>query len=119
MPSSPNPAGFEAQVALSRKLHGHKYVFPVAAWIALSGASTVNASDAMVGLEGRADRPRILEALERLAGIGAMAEMARPDQRNSPRYFQKVEDPYWSLVESHLRRLEAQPSSGEGRFGGP
>jgi len=103
--TSLNPSDFDSQVSLSRSLHGHKYVLPVAVWIVKSRASTVTASEAMVGLEGRADRPRILEALERLAAIGAMAEMSRPDQKNAPRFFQRLDDPYWSLVESHLDRL--------------
>jgi hypothetical protein len=110
---------FDAQVALSRTMHGHKYVFPVAAWIATSAPSVVSASDAMIGLGGRADRSRVLEALERLTELGAMSELPRPGQVNAARSFQPVrEDPYWSLVESHLARLEAQPADTSAGAGG-
>lgn len=106
MASSPTPPDFEARVALSRSLHGHKYVFPVAAWILGSESTLVTASDVMVGLQGRADRPRVLESLKRLVDIGAMTEMPRPGI-NASRFFQRVDDPYWSLVEAHLRTEHA------------
>ena len=87
----------------------------------MRAAEVVTASHVMVGLEGRADRPRILEALERLVDIGAMAELPRPGQRNAARYFERAEDPYWALVEAHLVRREAAPSEGArgGRPHGP
>ncbi|MGN6215366.1 MAG: hypothetical protein ACTHN7_00190 [Solirubrobacterales bacterium] len=121
MPPGSHPDFFAAQVALSRTLHGHKYVFPVAVWIVISGVSVVSASDAMVGLGGHADRPRVLEALERLTELGAMIELPRPSQVNAARSFQRVEDPYWPLVESHLARLEAETRAQreEGRSLGP
>lgn len=106
MSSSPTPFDFDARVTLSRSLHGHKYVLPVAAWIAESGAALVTASDVMAGLHGRADRLRVLEALKRLVDIGAMIEMPHPGG-NAARYFQRVDDPYWLLVESHLRAKQA------------
>ncbi len=119
MPPASDPDFFAAQVALSRTLHGHKYVFPVAVWIVSSGVSVVSASEAMVGLGGHADRPRVLEALERLTELGAMIEMPRPAQVNAARSFQRAADPYWPLVESHLARLEVGMRPQEGQGHGP
>jgi tRNA A37 threonylcarbamoyladenosine synthetase subunit TsaC/SUA5/YrdC len=76
------------------------YVLPVAAWILSSGAVMVSPSEAMVGLNGRADRSRIIEALSRLVEIGALKELPRAGTR-APRIFERVEDPYWNLAAKH------------------
>lgn len=74
------------------------YVLPVAAWIVQAGPDVVTVSAAMAGLGGRADRPRIIEALVKLAEIGAVEELPRGGQKNAPRMFSKVENPYWDFV---------------------
>jgi hypothetical protein len=78
------------------------YVLPVAAWMLRSGVEVVEVSDAMRGLQGRADRPRIIEALEKLTEIGAVQELERGGQRNSPRIFSKMPNPYWNFVGAYL-----------------
>ena len=99
----PNPATsqFDFLAAKSRTLHGHMYVLPIAAWILKSGVQAVTPSEVMVGLGGRVDRPRIIEALVRLAQIGALAELPRAGSRD-PRVFQRAKDPYWNLVENQI-----------------
>lgn len=86
------------------------YVLPVAVWILRSTADAVSPSEAMVGLAGRADRPRIIEALVRLEEIGAVKELPRTGQRTR-RVFERVENPYWSLVATHVADLETASSS--------
>ena len=85
------------------------YVLPVAAWMLRSGVEVVEVSDAMRGLGGRADRPRIIEALEKLGEIGAVQELERGGRRNSPRIFSKTPNPYWSFVNAYL----ADATAGE------
>jgi len=93
---------FDSLASKSRSLHGHMYVLPVAAWMLRSGVEVVEVSDAMKGLHGRADRPRIIEALEKLDEIGAVRELERGGQRNSPRIFSKTPNPYWNFVSAYL-----------------
>jgi hypothetical protein len=65
----------------------------------------------MAGLGGRADRQRVIEALERLVEVGAAIELPRDDrQKNSPRYFERAENPYWSFVAEYVADLA---SSGD------
>jgi hypothetical protein len=90
--------GFDSLASKSRSFHGHKYVLPVAAWILSDSGGVIGVSDAIVGLGGRADRPRVIEALEKLAGIGALVELPRVNQPNAARMFQRVDSPYWALV---------------------
>lgn len=78
------------------------YVLPVAAWILRSGPEVVTVSAAMEGLGGRADRPRIIEALVKLSEIGAVAELPRSPQKNAPRMFSRSESPYWDFVRAFL-----------------
>jgi hypothetical protein len=94
-------SAFETLANKSRSLHGHRYVLPVAAWILSSGVGTVSPSDVMVGLGGRADRPRVIEALVKLVSIGALTELPRAGTRD-PRAFERVDDPYWNLVATQL-----------------
>jgi hypothetical protein len=60
----------------------------------------------MVGLSGRADRTRVIEALTKLAEFGALRELPRESQINAPRFFQRVESPYWDLVQAYVAELE-------------
>lgn len=99
--SSLGTSAFESLATKSRSLHGHRYVLPAAAWILRSGVETVTPSDVMVGLGGRADRPRVIEALVKLVSIGALTELPRAGKRD-PRVFERVDDPYWSLVATQL-----------------
>jgi hypothetical protein len=90
---------FVALTAASRDLHGHMSVLPVAVLILREGTSVVGASEALRGLGGRLDRPRIIEALKRLEAIGAMRELPRLGPRNSPRAFERLPDsPYWAFA---------------------
>ncbi|MDX6595205.1 MAG: hypothetical protein QOI72_587 [Solirubrobacterales bacterium] len=107
---------FDRLAKLSRNLHGHMYVLPVACWIFEGEISGVSVAEAMAGLGGKADRPRIIEALVRLTRIGALTELARPEQRNSPRFFERAEDPFWVYVDALLASLRAE---GGGRRGAP
>jgi len=79
------------------------YVLPVAAWILRDGPNVVPVSAAMACLGGRADRPRIIEALVKLAEIGAVSELPRGAQKNAPRMFSRVENAYWDFVSAYLR----------------
>lgn len=107
MPSRPDtPDSFYSLAARSRELHGHRYVLPVAAWILQSGNRLMSVRDVMVGLEGQADRPRVIEALARLAGFEALVELPRPPQAKAPRIFEWAENPYWDLVQSFLDELD-------------
>jgi hypothetical protein len=99
---SPPPGDLEFLAARSRELHGHKYVLPVAAWILQAGREVIGVRDVMIGLGGQVDRPRIIESLVKLAEFGALGELPRPSQRNSPRLFERVPSPYWTLVERYL-----------------
>jgi len=94
------PETFERLIAVSRNLHGHMYVLPAALWVLGSGSSAFGVADAMSGLEGRVtDRVRVIEALTRLTAIGALEELPREaGRRNAPRYFQRVESPYWTFI---------------------
>ena len=103
----PASSEFDYLIEKSRTVHGHRYILPVAVWIFESGKTDVTAADAMVGLGGRADRPRIIESLARLTAIGALRELPRVGQRNAPRYFERVEDPYWAYIEETVAYLEA------------
>lgn len=89
---------FEALTAASRDVHGNMFVLPVAFWVAEESGSGVSVSEIMRGLQGRVDRHRIIEALERLCAIGAMEELPRPDVRNAPRFFDMKIHPYWAFV---------------------
>jgi len=104
------PDSFDALAARSRSLHGHRYVLPVAAWILLDKRQLVTAGEVMAGLGGRVDRPRVIEALAKLAELGALSELPRGSPRNAPRFFERVAHPYWNLVEAYLAELEASPS---------
>jgi hypothetical protein len=84
------------------------YVLPVAAWILRSGPDVVTVSAAMAGLGGRADRPRIIEALVKLTEIGAVSELPRAPQKNAPRMFSRVENPYWDFVSAFLAGLRME-----------
>lgn len=108
------PQMFELLTLKSRGLHGNMYVLPVAAWALQSGAAVLSAREAMVGLQGQADRLRILEALARLCEIGALRELPREGRRNAPRFFERVESPYWSLVETFVLDLDLPEAGREG-----
>jgi len=88
---------------------------PVAAWIDENGVKVVTVSEAMLGLGGRAERPRVIEALVRLAEIGALLELPRDSQPNSARMFQRVEGPYWKLLAAETR---GAGTNGSARTGG-
>jgi hypothetical protein len=75
----------------------------VADWILRSEIRAVGAGEAMVGLGGRADRPRLIEALVKLAEIGALEELPRVGPPNSKRMFERVESPYWAFAANEIR----------------
>jgi hypothetical protein len=85
----------------SRHLHGHRYVLPVAVWIYRSGREIVAVGEVMAGLGGQAGRTRVIEALVKLVAFEALDELPRSAQRNSPRYFQRLANPYWELVATY------------------
>jgi hypothetical protein len=110
-------SGFAYLSLHSRKLHGHRYVLPVAVWIWASGTQVIGASEAMRGLEGRVDRIRAIEALARLSEIGALRELSRGEQRNAKRMFEREGgDPYWNLVPAYA--AEAERSSQDPKLVG-
>jgi len=106
------PQEFEAWARLSKSVHGNRYVLPLAAWVVRNEVKATGASEAMSGLGGLAERVRILDALGRLVEIGAMEEMPRVGPGNSPRYFARVEDPYWELVAAYARRIGQRLEAG-------
>jgi hypothetical protein len=87
--------------SVSRSLHGHMYVLPVADWVLEANPGAITPKETMVGLGGRADRARVIEALARLTEIGALRELPRPEQKNAARCFERVEHPYWELVAAY------------------
>jgi hypothetical protein len=111
------PQEFEAWAALSRSFHGNRYVLPLAAWMVRNEVEATNASQAMAGLGGLAERVRILEALGRLVEIGALEEMPRVGAPNSPRYFSRIDDAYWLLVGSYAERIERRVQASERDIG--
>jgi chromatin segregation and condensation protein Rec8/ScpA/Scc1 (kleisin family) len=82
------------------------YVLPVAAWVLQSKAQVISPREAMAGLEGRADRTRVIEALAKLTELGPLRELPREARRNAPRVFERVEDPYWGLAQAYIDELE-------------
>jgi hypothetical protein len=109
-----SPETFERLTAASRAIHGHRYVLSVAAWIEASDKETVSTRDAMQALGGNADRARAIEALVKLAEIGALEEMPRDEQVNSPREFARNrEDPYWSYAATTAARIAAEGQIAE------
>jgi hypothetical protein len=106
------PQEFEAWARLSRSVHGNRYVLPLAAWMVRGEVKATGASQAMSGLGGLVERVRILDALGRLVEIGALEEMPRTGPGNSPRYFTRVEDPYWDLVAAYQRRIDQWMEAG-------
>jgi hypothetical protein len=112
MPDPAKPDPFETLAQQSRDLHGHMYVLPLAGWILEAGKETVNAAEAMAGLKGRADRIRMLEALERLAKIGAVRELPRQDRKNATRCFESLDSPYWNLVKTYASRARDDARAG-------
>lgn len=94
------PESFERLIVASRNLHGHMYVLPAALWVLDGRSGAFGVADVMGGLEGRVtDRQRVIEALTRLAAIGAVEELPRErGRKNAPRYFQRIDSPYWSFI---------------------
>lgn len=105
---------FEALAAQSRSVHGSRYVLPVAAWILVSERSNVAAGEVVLGLAGRVERVRAIDALGKLAEIGALAELPRPDQANAPRSFNRVANPYWTYVSECLAAANAGGGGDQG-----
>ena len=87
----------------SRALHGHRYVLPVALVLGGGPSRAVSASDVLDHLPGRVDRPRVLEALQRLVELEAMDELPRDDRPNATRYFtRRDESPYWAFIDAFV-----------------
>jgi hypothetical protein len=102
LPATFDDQEFTALTAASRDLHGHMCVLPVAVWIARDGEPVVTVSEALRGLAGRVDRPRIMEALKRLEAIGALSELPRIGPANAPRQFERIkESAYWDFADSY------------------
>jgi hypothetical protein len=93
---------FESLAARSRNLHGHRYVLPVAGWMLESQSRVTGATEVMAGLGGRADRTRVIEALAKLAEFGAVVELPRESRKTAPRFFERIDSPYWHLVQAYL-----------------
>lgn len=114
MSGSANFTDPEVLRSKSRAIHGHMYVLPVAAWILKCGTEVVGVSEAIAGLGGSADRPRVIEALVKLVDLGALREMPRAGlPRNAPRMFERVASPYWTFAEAEVRGSEEGAWRGE------
>ena len=110
---TPSPVdSFDFLADRSRSLHGHRYVLPVAGWALQSQSRAIGVTEAMRGLGGQADRTRVIEALVKLAEFGAVIELPRANERTAPRFFERVDSPYWNLVRAYLVELEEADSSG-------
>jgi hypothetical protein len=95
---------FETLSAFSGKLHGHKYVFPVAVWLlGHQSSGPITQPEIRTGLI-HAESNRIFEALERLAEIGAVRELPRVSGR---RYFETSASLYWKYAEAQAKALGA------------
>lgn len=97
---------YEALMTWSKRLHGHQTVLPTAVWIHEAGVSVTNPPETVEGLLGRADKNRVIEALERLTGIKALRELPRDGPQNATRYFAKLpESVYWTFLEGYLAEI--------------
>jgi hypothetical protein len=95
-------ARFDALSSFSGKLHGHKYVLPVAVWLSEEAQTRAVAQPEIRKGIVHAESNRIFEALERLVSIGAVRELPKTAGR---RYFETCDSPYWGYVEALVRRL--------------
>ena len=95
---------FDAASARSVAVHGNRVVLPAAAWIFESGATDVTAPDVFRALRGEVAPNKALDALVRLAQMGALAEMPYPG-RPHPRRFSRQTSAYWSFVREELLAL--------------
>jgi hypothetical protein len=102
------PSTFDDLAARSRALHGHRYVLPLAVWILETDVQVASVREAMVGMGGRADRVRLIEALLRLTEFGALNELPRGPQRNATRLFERNAHPYWDFVEAYGAGVESR-----------
>lgn len=101
----------------SKRLHGHQTVLPAAVWIHEGAVAVTTPPEVVQGLLGRADKNRVIEALEKLSEIGAVREMPRNGARNATRYFEKLSNSvYWTFVEGYLAEigLENGETAGTG-----
>jgi hypothetical protein len=97
---------YEGLMKWSRRLHGHQTVLPVAVWIHEGDVTVTTPPEAVQGLLGRADKARVIEALEKLDGICAVREMPRNGARNATRYFEKLPTSvYWTFLEGYLAEI--------------
>jgi hypothetical protein len=96
---------FEAAAARSVAIHGNRAVLPTAAWIYECDVNAVSAPEVYRGLRGELAPNKALDALQRLAQIGALEELPHLG-RPYPRTFQRLESPYWGLVQQELQALQ-------------
>lgn len=90
----------------SKRLHGHQTVLPAAVWIHEGGGTVTSPPEVVEGLLGRADKARVIEALEKLADIGAMKELPRSGSQTAKRYFEKLpRSVYWAFLEGYLAEI--------------
>lgn len=96
---------FSRLSSYSAKLHGHKYVLPVAVWLLESDEKgAISQPEIRVGLV-HAESVRIFEALGRLVDIGALAELPKVSGR---RYFEQTTSPYWAFVAAAGAALDTE-----------
>ena len=81
---------------VSVPLAGNNVLLPVAVAVADMGG-IVSAPEVMRELGGRLTTNRILEALPRLAQLGALRELPYPGLPH-PRQFEVIDGPFWSSV---------------------
>lgn len=111
MPEPDSESVFDSLADRSRSLHGHKYVLPVAVWLLESEIQVISVREVMIGLGGRVDRIRVIEALTRLTSFGALRELPR-QAPSAPRFFERVGGPYWEFMQDYA--TESGESRGDG-----
>ena len=99
---------------LSERIYGHRHVLPVATAIEESGAETVTQAEVTRNLEGRSPPNKILHALARLEGMGALSQLPYLG-RPSARTWDKVkESAFWPLALEYAAEVDAGNSMKNG-----
>jgi hypothetical protein len=88
---------FEAVSRRSHGLHGNRNLLPVAIAVTELDREITTAPEVAVELGGRIAPNRVLDALHRLASIGALAELPYPG-RPRPRMFERRPSAYWAMA---------------------
>lgn len=96
---------FDLLADYSAKLHGHKYVFPVAVWLCEHEDDGVFSQPEIRRGLVHAESNRIFEALDRLIALDALIELPKLSGRRC--FERKPNHPYWDFVQAELLVLDS------------